>query len=95
MVTTIEPGYYKAGEYGIRLENQVEVVDAGGDFLSFRSLTLVPIDLRLADISLLSSGETAWLDGYHATVRTALKGQLAGDDLDWLERMCAPCGARD
>lgn len=95
MVTTIEPGYYKAGEYGIRLENQVEVVEAAGGFLSFRSLTLVPIDLRLADISLLSPAETAWLDAYHATVRTALKGQLAGDDIDWLERMCAPCGARD
>lgn len=89
MVTTIEPGFYKAGKYGIRLENQVEVVDAGDGFLTFRSLTLVPIDLRLAAVGLLSPAEIAWLGGYHSTVHASLKDQLAYDDLEWLEGMCA------
>ncbi|MDH4984201.1 aminopeptidase P family protein [Aminobacter anthyllidis] len=93
MVTTIEPGYYKAGEYGIRLENQVEIVEAGEGFMTFKSLTLVPLDLSLADIGLLSPTERLWLDGYHDEVRSALSPLLGRDDMGWLERMCAPCQA--
>jgi len=91
MVTTIEPGYYKAQEYGIRLENQVEVVAAGDGFMAFKSLTLVPLDLRLADIELLSSSERRWLDAYHDEVRSALSPLLGRDDMEWLQRMCTPC----
>jgi Xaa-Pro aminopeptidase len=91
MVTTIEPGYYKAGVYGIRLENQVEIVEAGDGFMTFKSLTLVPLDLRLADIELLSSSERRWLDAYHDEVRSALSPLLGRDDLEWLQRMCTPC----
>ncbi|MBE1205237.1 aminopeptidase P family protein [Aminobacter carboxidus] len=93
MVTTIEPGYYKAGQYGIRLENQVEVVEAGDGFMTFRSLTLVPLDLSLADIGLLSPTEKHWLDCYHDEVRSVLSPKLAADDREWLQRMCAPCQA--
>lgn len=91
MVTTIEPGYYKAGEYGIRLENQVEVVETADGHFSFKTLTLVPIDLRLADIALLTPPERQWIDGYHDEVKSALNGLLGGPDLEWLQRMCAPC----
>ncbi|WP_432288919.1 aminopeptidase P family protein (plasmid) [Aminobacter sp. BA135] len=93
MVTTIEPGYYKAGEYGIRLENQVEVVAAGDGFMAFKSLTLVPLDLRLADIQLLTPPERRWLDRYHEVVRSALSPLLGRDDIEWLQRMCTPCEA--
>lgn len=91
MVTTIEPGYYKAGQFGIRLENQVEVVAAGEGFMSFRSLTLVPLDMRLADVSSLTPAERHWLDGYHHDVNAMLAPLLGGDDRNWLQWMCKPC----
>lgn len=84
MVTTIEPGYYKAGEYGIRIENQVEVVADTDGFLRFRTLTLVPIDLRLADLGSLTEAERHWLDVYHAEVAAAMDGLLEPEVADWL-----------
>ena len=90
MVTTIEPGYYKAGEYGIRIENQVEVVEDADGFLSFRTLTLVPIDLRLADISSLGETERRWLDAYHAAVAAAMEGMLDAESAEWLTARTAP-----
>ncbi len=92
MVTTIEPGYYKAGAYGIRIENQVEVVDDGDGFLSFRSLTLVPIDLRLADLGLLTAAERTWLDGYHRRVAQELDDLLDEEIVGWLAERTAPIG---
>ncbi|WP_077964422.1 M24B family metallopeptidase [Ensifer adhaerens] len=92
MVTTIEPGYYKAGAYGIRIENQVEVVDDGDGFLSFRSLTLVPIDLRLADLDLLTTAERTWLDVYHRRVAQELDGLLDQETVGWLAERTAPIG---
>ncbi len=70
MVISNEPGYYKAGEYGIRIENlmAVEQVNADGKFLGFETLTLVPIDLALVDGELLDGKERAWLNDYHARV---------------------------
>lgn len=92
MVTTIEPGYYKAGAYGIRIENQVEVMDDGDGFLSFRSLTLVPIDLRLADLDLLTAAERTWIDAYHRRVAHELDGLLDPETVGWLAERTAPIG---
>jgi Xaa-Pro aminopeptidase len=90
IVTTIEPGYYKAGAYGIRIENQVEVVDDGDGFRSFRSLTLVPIDLRLADIGLLTQAERRWVDAYHSRVVREMDGLLDAETSRWLAERTAP-----
>jgi Xaa-Pro aminopeptidase len=96
MIVSDEPGYYKAGEYGIRIENLVEVVPAGEGadgqpFLGFRELTLCPIDKRCIDPSLLSAEERDWLDRYHARVRQELAPELADPaDRAWLERSTEP-----
>ncbi|MXO96661.1 M24 family metallopeptidase [Erythrobacter aquimaris] len=95
MILSNEPGYYKAGEYGIRIENLVLVVDADidgseGKYLGFETLTHVPLDRKLVDKSLLSEREIAWWNEYHARTREILAPQLEGDDLAWLERECAP-----
>lgn len=90
VIMTIEPGYYREGEFGLRVENQVETVAAAPGFLRFETLTLAPIDLSLADVSALTREEIAWLDGYHARVRAALAGQLSASARAWLERMTAP-----
>lgn len=90
MVTTIEPGYYKAGAYGIRIENQVEVVDDGDGFLSFRSLTLVPIDMRLAEVGLLTQAERQWIDDYHRRVVREVDDLLDSETLAWLAERTAP-----
>jgi Xaa-Pro aminopeptidase len=95
MIISNEPGYYKPGEYGIRIENLVLVVDKpvpGGDkeTLGFETLTFVPIDKRLIDASMLSDRELAWLNDYHAQVLALIAPQLEGEDRAWLERQCAP-----
>jgi Xaa-Pro aminopeptidase len=95
MILSNEPGYYKAGAYGIRIENLVAVETRprpeGGDreLLGFRTLTLCPIDRRLVEPSLLTPEERGWLDAYHARVREELL-PLVGDAAAWLERACAP-----
>ncbi len=94
MILSNEPGYYKAGAYGIRIENLVLVVPAGieseGDYLGFETLTFVPLDRRLVDKELLSPAEIGWWNDYHAKVWDILSPQLEGDDLAWLEAECAP-----
>jgi Xaa-Pro aminopeptidase len=95
MILSNEPGYYKTGEYGIRIENLVLVEEraiAGqeGAWLGFETLTLAPIDKALVDRALLSDAETAWWNGYHARVREVLAPQLDGAALAWLEEACAP-----
>lgn len=89
VIMTIEPGYYREGEFGLRVENQVETVAAAPGFLRFETLTLAPIDLSLADVGALTREEVAWIDGYHARVRQALSGRLSAGAQDWLERMTA------
>ena len=94
MIISNEPGYYKAGEYGIRIENLVLVEEraiagAEGRFLGFETLTLVPIDRALVDVALLTGEERAWWNAYHARVREVLAPQLSGADLAWLEEACA------
>ena len=91
MIISNEPGYYKQGAFGIRIENLVLVEErpiAGmeGRWLGFETLTYVPLDRKLIEKGLLTADEIAWVDGYHAKVRALLAPQLAGDDLAWLER---------
>ncbi|MBB3860165.1 Xaa-Pro aminopeptidase [Novosphingobium hassiacum] len=95
MILSNEPGYYKTGAYGIRIENLVlvearEIPGAEGEFFGFETLTFAPIDRALVDQALLLPEERAWLDSYHAQVHSKLAPQLAGDDLAWLEAACAP-----
>ncbi len=95
MITSIEPGIYKPGRHGVRIENLAATVPAGegefGQFLTFETLTLCPIDTRLLDLSLLDATEIAWLDGYHATVHERLAPLLTDPaDRAWLETRCAP-----
>ena len=95
MILSNEPGYYKTGEYGIRIENLVlvEPRDAAGaekKLLGFRTLTFAPIDRRLIDLDLLSPEERAWVDGYHAQVQALIGPQLTGADADWLKAETAP-----
>lgn len=98
MITSIEPGIYKPGRHGVRIENLAATVPAGdgefGEFLAFETLTLCPIDTRLLDLALLDGTEIAWLDGYHATVRERLAPLLQDPaDRAWLDARCAPLAA--
>jgi Xaa-Pro aminopeptidase len=95
MILSNEPGFYKVGAWGIRIENLVLVVEDArpGDLepmLAFETLTLAPIDLRLVEPALLTAAEVAWLDGYHRRVRETLLPQLAGDEARWLEAATRP-----
>lgn len=93
MIISNEPGYYKAGEYGIRIENLIlveERVCEGGTMFGFETLTFCPIERSLIDPALLTVAERDWLNAYHAKVLAVLGPQMAGDDLAWLEAKCAP-----
>src|SRR3546814_2865351 len=95
MILSNEPGYYKAGEYGIRIETLVLVVEraiSGGDspMLGFETLTFVPIERALILPELLGAHELAWLNVYHAKVLEKIGPELDGDDRAWLEKKCAP-----
>lgn len=95
MILSNEPGYYKTGGYGIRIENLVLVEEraidgAEGEWLGFETLTLVPIDRTLVDRSLLTNAEIVWWNAYHAQVREVLAPQLEGGALAWLEAACNP-----
>ncbi|WP_333848991.1 aminopeptidase P family protein [Leclercia sp.] len=89
-IITIEPGYYLADEYGIRIENQVEIVESQPGFCRFASLTLAPIDLSQVELHLLSDKEIQWLDGYHQQVREVLSPHVNSDALPWLVEATAP-----
>jgi Xaa-Pro aminopeptidase len=93
MILSNEPGYYKPGEFGIRIENLVlvekrDIPGMEGEWLGFETLTLVPIDKTLVDRELLSPAEIEWWNKYHARVLDVLAPQLEGDDLAWLEKAC-------
>ncbi|MDE0052180.1 MAG: aminopeptidase P family protein [Rhodospirillales bacterium] len=95
MVVSNEPGYYKTGAYGIRIENLVAVTEAGGSdsgFLGFETLTLAPIDRALIEPAMLTADERAWLDAYHARVAETLAPLLEDDaaTVHWLEAATAP-----
>ncbi|MYM33061.1 M24 family metallopeptidase [Duganella sp. FT94W] len=88
MITSIEPGLYRTGRWGIRIENLVLNRPAGqtgfGEFLNFETLTMCPIDTRCIETALLRADELRWLNDYHATVRKRLAPLLSGAALAWL-----------
>ncbi|KVK78236.1 peptidase M24 [Burkholderia cepacia] len=94
MITSIEPGVYRPGKWGIRIENLVVNRAAGqtefGDFLAFETLTLCPIDTRCVLIEMLHDEERAWLNAYHATVRERVGRHLGGDAKAWLDARTQP-----
>ena len=94
MITSIEPGLYRAGRWGIRIENLVLNVavpgEESGEFLAFETLTLCPIDTRCIDRSLMRPDEIDWLNAYHATVHRRLAPLVSGDALAWLDTRTAP-----
>ncbi|QQA41828.1 aminopeptidase P family protein [Pelagovum pacificum] len=97
MIVSNEPGYYREGAFGIRIENLLVVREAaampGGDdraMHDFETLTFVPIDRRLIDVAMLSAAERDWINGYHADTLEHLTPRLDGAALDWLRAACAP-----
>ena len=95
MITSIEPGLYRDGRWGIRIENLVLNISVGtpdefGEYLAFETLTLCPIDSRCLELSLLRADERQWLNDYHAEVRRRLAPRLDGAALDWLLRRTEP-----
>ena len=95
MITSIEPGLYRDGRWGIRIENLVLNISIGapdefGEYLAFETLTLCPIDSRCLELSLLRADERQWLNDYHAEVRRRLAPRLDGAALDWLLRRTEP-----
>lgn len=96
MIVSNEPGYYREGHWGIRIETLQVVTPAepipGGErpMHGFEQLTLAPLDRRLIDVAMLTADERAYVDGYHATVLEKVGPLLDGEVLDWLKAQCAP-----
>lgn len=94
MITSIEPGIYRPGKWGVRIENLVLNVPAApsefGEFLEFETLTLCPIDTRLIDTSIMREDEVEWLNDYHRTVRQKLSPLVSGAAAAWLEERTEP-----
>ena len=97
MITSIEPGVYRAGQWGVRIENLVLNVNAAtaegstfAEFLEFETLTMCPIDTRCIDLALMRDDERTWLNGYHATVRERLAPRVSGAALAWLNQRTLP-----
>jgi Xaa-Pro aminopeptidase len=98
MILSNEPGYYREGAFGIRIENLILVEEAaavaGGDphrkLLGFETLTWVPFDRRLIDTTLLSQAERDWIDAYHAEVLSRIGPRVEGFPKDWLTGACKP-----
>ena len=96
MIVSNEPGYYKTGAYGIRIENlqvvsPAEMIEGGETpMLGFETLTLAPIDHRLIEPSMLSDAETQWLNDYHARVLAIHEQCLQEEEANWLRKVCAP-----
>jgi Xaa-Pro aminopeptidase len=98
MILSNEPGYYKTGEFGIRIENLVlvvprEIEGAEKEMLGFETLTFAPIDRRLIDAGMLDPEERMWLNCYHAHVMARIGPELGPDDRAWLQAACAPIEA--
>lgn len=96
MIVSNEPGYYRTGEYGIRIENLLLVTPArkihGGErtMMGFETLTLAPYDKRLIDVSLLTPDERKWVNAYHRRVAREVGPSLGAKDKTWLERATSP-----
>ena len=96
MIVSNEPGYYREGHYGIRIENLQYITPPapieGGeiDMMGFECLTWAPLARDLIVVDMLSNAERDWVNAYHARVQDILSGQLEGDVKAWLEQACAP-----
>lgn len=98
MILSNEPGYYREGEFGIRIENLVAVTpaptlptaDEGREMLAFETLTWVPIDRSLIDPKMLAPEERDWLNTYHAQVGEKLLGKLSAPAANWLDQAIRP-----
>jgi Xaa-Pro aminopeptidase len=95
MILSNEPGYYKTGAYGIRLENLVLVIEtkiegAEKDMNAFETLTFAPFDRRLIEPKLMAADEIAWLDAYHTRVAESLKALVSSETRPWLEAATKP-----
>jgi len=94
MVTTVEPGVYKAGKYGIRIENNLLTIPAfetsDGQFYKFQTITYVPIETRALDLSLLNQEEIDWLNAYHKDVYERLSKRVDGELLAYLKEVTKP-----
>jgi len=97
MILSNEPGYYRNGAFGIRIENLITVIDAptlaGADvrtMFSFETLTWVPFDRRLIDVQILTQTERDWIDTYHAATLAKIGPLVEGDVLAWLQTACLP-----
>jgi Xaa-Pro aminopeptidase len=97
MILSNEPGYYREGEFGIRIENLIVTVKApdlaGADdreMLAFETITFTPLDRRLIDTALLSRDEQGWIDQYHADTVSRIGPLVDGAALEWLNAACAP-----
>ena len=97
MIVSNEPGYYKAGDYGIRIEMLQVVIEispvcgeSGPPFLGFETLTLAPLDARLIDTALLTENERAWVDAYHTRIRHEISPHIPEGDRLWLEKTTRP-----
>lgn len=96
MIVSNEPGYYKEGAYGIRIENLLLVTEAEKpaagerEMMGFETLTLAPIDRRLVLPAMLTPEERAWLNAYHARVAEVLAPELSPSDRNWLMAATAP-----
>jgi Xaa-Pro aminopeptidase len=94
MITSNEPGIYRPGKWGVRIENLVLNVPADtgaeaaqfGEFLRFETLTLCPIDARCIERSMMSAEDVDWLNAYHAEVFRRVSPLVSGDALAWLRR---------
>jgi Xaa-Pro aminopeptidase len=97
MILSNEPGYYKAGHWGIRIENLIlvesrAIAGAEREMLGFETLTFAPIDLALVEPALMRPAEIGWLNDYHAAVRETLSGLVDAETRDWLEQATRPIG---
>ena len=96
MILSNEPGYYKEGAFGIRIENLVLVVEArpiaGAEkkMNAFETITLAPIDRRLIDVGQMTADEVAWLDSYHARVAETIGPLVDKDTANWLAAATRP-----
>jgi len=94
MIISNEPGMYRTNEYGIRIENLVQVISdvktEFGQFLKFETLTLFPIDLKLIDWEMMTDTEIDWLNNYHKKVFNSISGLLNNVESEWLKTKCAP-----
>jgi len=92
MVISNEPGYYKDGEYGIRIENLIEVIESHDNikgqkkFYEFDTITLVPIDTNMIIVEMLDDRERKWLNDYHKKIHKFISPYLEGEELKWLEK---------